>query len=222
MANYIPEFGCYYCLLEWERPKYILIQNANDIFSNAVRPRMPHFQWMLSCNYLSVFLDIRGTARLRDQSGHTVKMKELNQYNIPSSISIDEKILKLCKWIKTGYFHSWSRCEYFTVDTVTRRRNVVSTREHFEIGWHWRIDWPRIIVLRVVITINTIMIMITIITEVNINFNMITITTIINIIMTMIKSLYGYKNCWSGKVNSCLVEKQSIAPTERESLFMWN
>ena len=29
-----------------------------------------------------------------------------------------------------------------TVETVTRSRNVVSTREHFEIGWHCRIDWP--------------------------------------------------------------------------------
>ena len=93
MANYIPEFSCYYCLLEWEGPKYILIQNANDIFSNAVRPRMPHFQWKLSCNYLSVFLDIRGTARLRDQSGYTVKVKKLIQWQN--------------WWYCFCYFHRW-------------------------------------------------------------------------------------------------------------------
>ena len=29
-----------------------------------------------------------------------------------------------------------------TVETVTRRRKVVSTREHLEMGWQCRIDWP--------------------------------------------------------------------------------
>ena len=31
----------------------------------------------------------------------------------------------------------------FTVETVTRRRKVVSTREHLLMGWQCRIDWPR-------------------------------------------------------------------------------
>ena len=29
-----------------------------------------------------------------------------------------------------------------TVETVTRRRKVVSTKEHLLMGWHWYIDLP--------------------------------------------------------------------------------